>query len=283
MVMHVSKLLPEFKLCTNFDPVIPNTFVFFFDPQFKKHPYPLFSCSGWFVHGNNGAWNVVFCNVTALDVTYIYESSRYILHSSSPKSLTTTRYIMAAGFQLLGTTVVSVAVDGAGLQSGTTYEGAYSLELSRQMLARAAFIYEPANVLQIQSEINVNGSEIQVIPLAIFLGALLVFAYVHFLVMKSDEPLKALHFYESCQVLYVTLRTIIATWGVQYVELAALHLSDPLATMQRLYGHPDPVLTWETDSDKRFGSEAERGRLSVGPVLLSTNSTGGSVFMVTKG
>ena len=189
---------------------------------------------------------------------------------------------MSAGFQLLGTTVVSVAIDGAGLQSNTTYEEAYSLELSRQMLARAAFIYEPANVLQIQSENNVNGSILQIIPLAIFLGALLAFAYVPLLLIKSDEPLKALYLYESCQVLYVTLRTVIATWGVQYVDLAAHHLNDPLATMQRLYGHPDPVLTWETDSDKRFGSEAERGRLSVGPVLLSTNGTGGSVFMVTK-
>jgi hypothetical protein len=87
---------------------------------------------------------------------------------------------MSAGFQLLGTTVISATVDGAGLQSNTTYEEAYSLELSRQMLARAAFIYEPANVLQIQSENNVNGSTLQIIPLAVFLGALLVFAYVHF-------------------------------------------------------------------------------------------------------
>jgi hypothetical protein len=189
---------------------------------------------------------------------------------------------MSAGFRLLGTTVVSDAVDGAGLGSNTTYEEAYSLELSRQMLARAAFIYIPANVLQIQSDNNVNGSIIQIIPLAIFLGALLVFAYVRCLVIKSDEKLKALYFYESGQVLYVTLRTIIATWGVQYVDLAAHHLSDPLATMQRLYGHPNPVLTWETDSDKRFGSETEHGRLSVGPVLLSTDGTVGSAFIVTK-
>jgi hypothetical protein len=189
---------------------------------------------------------------------------------------------MSAGFQLLGTTVISATVDGAGLKPDTTYEEAYSLELSRQMLARAAFIYEPTDVLQIQSENDVNGSILQIIPLAFFLSALLLFAYVHFLVVKSDEALKALYLHESCQVLYITLRTVVATWGVQYVNLAAHHLSDPLATMQRLYGHPDPVLTWETDSDKRFGSEAEHGQLRVGPVLLSTNGTAGSVFMVTK-
>ncbi|KDR68207.1 hypothetical protein GALMADRAFT_272694 [Galerina marginata CBS 339.88] len=217
--------------------------------------------SGWFVHGNNGAWNVVFCNVTALEVTYKYESLRYITVSSSPQPLTTARYIMSAGFERSSTTVISSAVAGAGLQSNTTFEEAYSLELSRQMLARAAFIYEPKNVLRIQYENNVNGSKLQLIPLVLFVGALLVFA---------------------CQVLYIALRTVIATWGVQYVGLAARHLGDPLATMQRVYGHPDPALTWEMDSEKRFGFETERDRLRVGPVALSGNDIPGSAFMVRK-
>jgi hypothetical protein len=81
----------------------------------------------------------------------------------------------------------------------------------------------------------------------------------------------------------MSVRIVIATWKAEYVELAALHLSDPLTTVQTLYGHLDPVLTWEADSDKKFGSETERDRLRVGPVQLSNDGSQGSVFMVTKG
>ena len=77
---------------------------------------------------------------------------------------------------------------------------------------------------------------------------------------------------------------MVATWGVQYVGLVAWHLGDPMATMQRLYGPSDPVLTWEMDSEKGFGSETEQDRLRVGPVPLSNiHGTPGSVFMVEKG
>lgn len=88
---------------------------------------------------------------------------------------------------------------------------------------------------------------------------------------------------DRCQILYISLRIIIATWKAEYVELAALHLSDPLTTVQTMYGHLDPALTWETDSDKKFGFETERDRLRVGPVQLSNDGSQGSVFMVTKG
>jgi hypothetical protein len=134
----------------------------------------LFFHSGWFFHGESGAWNVVFCNVTLLDVTYTYQSSRYIVNSASPKSLTDTRTIMSVGS--FGSSIVSLAVEGSGSDSNPTYEQAYSWELSRQQLGPAAYIYAPTNVLNIQSEIDVNGSKLQLIPLVLFIGALLVFA-----------------------------------------------------------------------------------------------------------
>jgi len=138
----------------------------------------LFFHSGWFFHGDRGAWNVVFCNVTLVDVAYTYQSSRYIMNSASPKSLADTRIIMAASFiDSLGTNAVSLTVDtSSGLDANPTYEQVYSWELSRQLLGRAAYIYGSTNVLNIQSEIDLNGSKLQLIPLALFIGALLVFA-----------------------------------------------------------------------------------------------------------
>ena len=98
------------------------------------------------------------------------------MNSASPKSVADTRTIMSATFLGLGTTVVSLAVDGSGLDANPTYEQVYSWELSRQLLGPAAYIYGSTNVLNIQSEIDLNGSKLQLIPLVLFVGALLVFA-----------------------------------------------------------------------------------------------------------
>ena len=150
-----------------------NTFVIFH----ALHMAPLFLhfCRGWFVHGSNGAWNVVFCNVTALEVTYTYSSSRYIVDKSVPTSTLSAQHVMTVGF-MDPTFAVSYAVDGAGLQENTTFEEAYSLELSRQTLARGAYMYEAIPVLGINNELIVIGTRLQIIPLMLFVLATLIFS-----------------------------------------------------------------------------------------------------------
>jgi hypothetical protein len=88
--------------------------------------------------------------------------------------------------------------------------------------------------------------------------------------------------FKRLQVLIISLWTIIATSGIPYVHLAALYIKDPLTAVQRLYGHPDPVLTWEDDNNKRFGVESEEDRLRIGPVLNDDHHEG-AVFAVIKG
>ncbi|KAF8955570.1 hypothetical protein BDZ97DRAFT_280215 [Flammula alnicola] len=215
--------------------------------------------TGWFVHGNSGAWNVVVCNVSTLDVVYTYASSRYFHYSSSLTDVNSTQHIMTIGFSYYtGSNFVSTAVDGAGLNSNGTYEDAYALELSRQMLARGAQLYETTNTLGVEYEYNVIGTRLQLIPLVLFCVSMVTLAAF---------------------VLLVILRTIQASRNVSYVHLAALYLKDPIMTVQRLYGHADPVLSWEDRSDKTFGAESEADRLLVGPALSGPHT----VFAVTKG
>ncbi|KAF8996043.1 hypothetical protein BDQ17DRAFT_963865 [Cyathus striatus] len=100
--------------------------------------------SGWFIHGNKGAWNVIQCNVAAVDVTYTYKSStsEFTIKSSTPSSLRDARAIITFGLDMYRTNnPVATAVDGAGLQTETTYEEEYALELSRQTIARGAVMY----------------------------------------------------------------------------------------------------------------------------------------------
>lgn len=129
---------------------------------------------GWFVHGSNGAWNVVYCNLTALEVTYTYTSKRYITNSAVPTDDDSTRHIMTVMFNTFSAQV-SDAVNGAGLLTNMSYEEAYSLELSKQALARGAYIYEPRDVLSISKELNIIGSRLQLIPLVVFVFATVVF------------------------------------------------------------------------------------------------------------
>jgi len=66
------------------------------------------------------------------------------------------------------------------------------------------------------------------------------------------------------------------------VRLAAIHLNDPVATVQGLYARQDPVKSWEYDTTKRFGVELEEDRLSVGTVRYDPAQPG-LVFAVAKG
>lgn len=74
-----------------------------------------------------------------------------------------------------GSVMVSQQVDGAGLQTNMTYEEAYGLELSRQAIARGAFVYESTGVSAIQRELETIGTNIDLVPLALLLGGMLVF------------------------------------------------------------------------------------------------------------
>jgi hypothetical protein len=62
-----------------------------------------------------------------------------------------------------------------------------------------------------------------------------------------------------------------------------MHLNDPVISVQNLYGHPNPVMSWEQDKVKRFGFESDEDRLNVGPVAYELGGQPGFVFAVTKG
>ena len=101
---------------------------------------------------------------------------RYITNNAIATDVNSTRHIITSFFSG-ASTLVSDAVNGAGLLTNMSYEQAYGLELSKQTLARGAYIYEPRDVLSISKELNVIGSKLQLIPLVIFVVATFIFAY----------------------------------------------------------------------------------------------------------
>ncbi|TFK38978.1 hypothetical protein BDQ12DRAFT_722828 [Crucibulum laeve] len=206
--------------------------------------------TGWFVHGNNGAWNVVYCNVSTLNVLYRHSSPDiFTVIQSSPTDLETAQYMVTFGFETPSTWVAD-RVDGAGLvtdpntnSTGDTYEEAYSLELGRQVLARGAVIYQSAPTSEISSKNIVIGSRLRMAPLVLMIAAMVTYI---------------------CFVLFILIQALASVLNAPLVRLASLYVNDPLTIIHTLYGKGDASSTWEYETKKRFGEESEQDRLAVG-------------------
>ncbi|KAF9458683.1 hypothetical protein BDZ94DRAFT_1239783 [Collybia nuda] len=226
--------------------------------------------TGWFIHGNNGAYNVIYCDVTAFDVVYKYQSSsaRFTLQKSTPSSLAHARAMISFGLPIEGSTWVRDAVDGSGIQTNSTYEEAYALELSRQTLARSAVIYENTPVLMINREQQIIGTKLFMIPFVIMLAMMLFYRQTSFL--------NIIIFF----VAVILCLAIIAAWKANCVQLASAHLTDPLTTVHALYGPKDAIYTWQNNNMKKFGIETGLDRLRIGTV--TDVQTGAARFEASK-
>ncbi|KAF9001721.1 hypothetical protein BDQ17DRAFT_1490130 [Cyathus striatus] len=198
--------------------------------------------SGWFLHGNQGAWNIIYCDLSAVDVTYAYKSStsEFTIMSSTPSSLQDTRAIITYEFQTYPRTdPVATAVDGVDLQ---TYEETYALELSRQTIAKGSNMYITQDTTDISREEQTLGTKIYLIPFTILLGMMMLY-------------------------------------GTSYVHLASAHLSDPLTAVHSLYGPKDALCTWKDKTLEKFGTETDEDRLNIGEF---NDDYGGRIFSVLK-
>jgi hypothetical protein len=133
--------------------------------------------SGWFIHSSAGAYNVVYCNVTVLDIFYTYTSSQYIVRQATPFPVQDARRIIALGYDG-GSRDISKFVEGAGVSTKETYEQAYARELSRQVTGLGAYLYRPKNALEVQSQYEILGSSLNLVPLAILVSAMLIYGCV---------------------------------------------------------------------------------------------------------
>ena len=118
--------------------------------------------------------------MTALELTYTYAASRFVVGSATLMDVDSTKYMTSVMFSSMTDILYSVsdAVEGAGLQENRSYVEAYGLALSRQVLARGADIYEARDVIGVAKEQSVIGTKLQIIPLIIFVAAMVLFSYV---------------------------------------------------------------------------------------------------------
>ncbi|GAA5890638.1 hypothetical protein JCM6882_000609 [Rhodosporidiobolus microsporus] len=208
--------------------------------------------TGFLRHGNAGTWNVLQCNVTALQVSYVFSppsTFRIVSRSNADNDLTS---YLAVNPEVGLSDIVS-AVQGAGLNGAlVSYSTAFGRALSKSVLSMASVVFEPARTLQVQSP-EVLGT---VLDLRLYL---------------AFNVLAAL---ASLAILYITLSTLthLLLTSSPYTHGLSKRLRDPLFLLNLLYGRRVSLAQheaaktspWSGEAIKLFEPEREEDRLVAG-------------------
>jgi len=202
-----------------------------------------------------GAWNVIYCNVTVRNITYSYDSpfpaggdGVYKTLSWEPASLRITSLLTAYLDSTYISSFVPQNVEGSGLHFGMNYVDAFGLELSRELVAFSASIWQPENVLSISGTKSEQGTRLQIIPLALYVVTVLLYSAV---------------------TLIVAVTAIIATHSISYVGLAQTRITSPTVLIYQLFGPVESSRTWKESGVDLFAVESETDRLDIGAYKIA--------------
>lgn len=136
--------------------------------------------TGFFVHGESGAWNVLLCTVKVVSSTYRYTNGSFHTLTATTADLNMTKRIATMVSSGYLTDRVPNAVEGTGLLSGD-YVSSFALELSRELAGMSASIYEPGAISDLVQLVPGIGAKLQIAPLVLLVAALLIYWYVFIL------------------------------------------------------------------------------------------------------
>ncbi|KAJ7617154.1 hypothetical protein FB45DRAFT_1104324 [Roridomyces roridus] len=198
--------------------------------------------TGFFIHGNKGAWNVLTCDVKSLNVTYHYFNSSYTLLGSEPTNIDQTWRVEDGSWAAVyyGT----APIDGTGLYSGN-YTQAFAKQLSSISLAMTAYVVEEAPVLESESTVTYIGSRL---PLAPFLLLILIPS-----IYASNI--------RSIGVALITLLAVVEHSRSPHAEFARGILIEPAAAVSAAWGPEEARLAPMRTMTELFGDETSADRL----------------------
>ncbi|KAJ7084896.1 hypothetical protein B0H15DRAFT_802268 [Mycena belliarum] len=224
---------------------------------YTSGPNTFVGSTGFFTHGNLGAYNVLTCSVTVRSVAYTYFNGSFTVdaaNSSTVTDLDITRIVAAMSTAADLSARIPAAIDGADAD----YTAAFARELSRELIAFTSALYVPGPAQDVQAASPVLGARLPLLPLAL-LGAL---AAVY-----------------SAFVLFLTVGAVRAISASPYTMLARARLADPLTAVHAAYARGEPHRTWESAGPRLFSAETGLDRLTVGPM---SSPAGGLAFGVSR-
>ncbi|KAJ7114144.1 hypothetical protein C8R43DRAFT_1156723 [Mycena crocata] len=195
--------------------------------------------TGFFIHGNKGAYNVLTCDVKSLSVTYRYFNGSYTLLSASPSDMEQAQRVSDG--TIAGPSYVGPSIDGAGLTEGR-YTDAYASKLSQVALSMTSYVFEPAETTSYQFiEPNI-GSRLPLAPLLLLLSLQLIYCLL---------------------VLVVTVLAVIELNRSPHTSFAHSRLIDPSTAISTAYGPEESKLKKTGSPQELFGEETAADRLNL--------------------
>ncbi|KZO92136.1 hypothetical protein CALVIDRAFT_567711 [Calocera viscosa TUFC12733] len=193
-------------------------------------------------------YNALLCAVSVSDIDIAYETASlsdlstngtFQMLNSTPASVLTTQRVASILDASFLWTSIPLRIDGVGLLRGN-YSEAYALELSRELVAYTAAIYEPTDALSVTMVSQPLGSTIELAPMLLYFLTVIIYALF---------------------TLWIGLGAYLATVSNPDVLRAHMRLTEPLQALQALYGEvpqSDPD-SGQLDVGTRVGSEGEGG------------------------
>ena len=73
--------------------------------------------------------------------------------------------------------------------TSAAYADAYGLELSRELMSMTAWVWEPTQAQAVQKISSILGSEVKLVPLALYISGVILFWFVLFfhLALRADH------------------------------------------------------------------------------------------------
>jgi len=197
---------------------------------------------------NNVAYNVLSCYVDVVSVTYRYANGSFITNNTTAADLNMTRRVALFADTGYIYDRLLIVVEGAGLVSGD-YVAEFALELSRELIAMTAYIYEPGESLEMHTVQSVLGARLQLVPLVLLVTVLVTYCMT---------------------TMVITVLAVTAQSSTNYVALARNRLADPMTVIHSAFCFKEahPSRTWEEETMEMFSTENRTDRLSVGPMNL---------------
>jgi hypothetical protein len=237
--------------------------------------------TGFMFHGNRGAWNVLLCSVNVVSVNYRYTNGSLYIRTTTTSDLNMARRFTTMLDTGDLTTRVPNAVDGAGLLVGD-YASSFALELSRELAAMSANLYEPGNISDLVQFVPGIGSKLQLAPLILLLVALLLYRYVIYIpheILVTCNHLMFMGVALSLTILPMAAFAALASRSKLHVTLARQRLIDPLTVVHSAFDSVEGDRTWENSTTKLFSIASDKDRLNVGPMFMDDGVT---VFGVSR-
>ncbi|KAJ7024674.1 hypothetical protein C8F04DRAFT_1131042 [Mycena alexandri] len=195
--------------------------------------------TGFFIHGNQGAYNVLVCDVNSLNVTYRYFNGSYTMLASTASDVAQGQRV-SDGSQA-AVSYAPMAINGAGLLSGS-YNGSFANQLSLVALSMTSYVMEPADALDIQSIEATIGSRLPLAPLSL----LILISTVYCLL-----------------VIAVTLKAMFEIRKYPHAAFAQNRLVDPATAISTAYGPEEFKLKLTASTLELFGHETDGDRLTL--------------------